>query len=95
MQDKELESMLNPILYHRGLPSNKFYLIISGKVSICSGNEGFFMEKGAFNFMGEQSLSNPTYVPDFSAKVLGKARLLQITREDYLNANLRLINIKR
>ena len=50
---------------------------------ICSGNEGFYVELGTFNFMGTECLLNDSYVPDFSAKVIGNAKLLQISREDY------------
>jgi CRP-like cAMP-binding protein len=34
----------NPILFTRGLPSSDFYLVLSGKVTVCSGNEGFMIE---------------------------------------------------
>ena len=37
--------LVNPILYTRGLPSEDFYLILSGKVVVCSGNEGFMIEQ--------------------------------------------------
>ena len=83
LDNEELDSMINPILFIRGVPNDSFYLILSGKVMICSGNEGFFLEQGAFNFMGTESLHNDRYVPDFSAKIIGKAKLLKITREDY------------
>jgi len=53
---------------------------------ICSGNEGFMLEQGAFNFMGIECLTNDYYKPDFSAKIIGKAKLLRITREDYRKA---------
>jgi len=75
--------MINPILFIRGVPNESFYLILSGKVMICSGNEGFFLEQGAFNFMGVECLTNDKYVPDFSAKIIGKAKLLKVSREDY------------
>lgn len=50
---------------------------------ICSGNEGFYVELGNFNYMGSECLINDNYIPDFSAKVIGNAKLLQISREDY------------
>lgn len=68
----ELDSMMNPVLYHRGIRSEHFFLIISGKVAICSGNEGFIIEKGRFEFIGMECLTNRDYVPDFSCKVLGQ-----------------------
>lgn len=55
---KKVERELNPILYARGVPSDEFYLILSGKVSVCSGNEGFLVEMTTFNFLGDQALQN-------------------------------------
>lgn len=75
--------MTNPVLYVRGVSNEFFYLVLSGKVMICSGNEGFLLEQGPFNFMGADCLSNDHYVPDFSAKIIGRTRLLKISRTDY------------
>ena len=51
---KNLEDKLNnPIIFTRGLPSSHFYLVLSGKVTVCSGNEGFMIEQSAFNYLGE------------------------------------------
>jgi hypothetical protein len=83
LQREELDDMINPIIFIRGVKNDCFYLILSGKVMICSGNEGFFLEQGAFNFMGVDCLTNDAYVPDFSAKIIGKAKLLKINRTDY------------
>ena len=40
---------------------------------------------GPFNYLGVDSLIKEagTYVPDFSAKVINKARVLRITRSQY------------
>lgn len=84
--------MINPILYVRGIPSDSFYLILTGRVMICSGNEGFFLEQGAFNYMGVECLTNDSYVPDFSAKIIGKAKLLKINRIDYKKSMINVYN---
>lgn len=86
--------MINPVIYIRGVPTDSFYLILTGKVMICSGNEGFFLEQGAFNFMGIESITNDNYVPDFSAKIIGKAKLLKITRADYRKKLADIRNMK-
>lgn len=78
LENEELNNMINPVLYVRGVPSEDFYLILTGKVMICSGNEGFLLEQQPFNYMGTECLTNDNYVPDFSAKVIGKAKLLKI-----------------
>ena len=44
LNNEEMDNLVNPILYVRGVPSDSFYLILSGKVMICSGNEGFLLE---------------------------------------------------
>ena len=75
-----MDNLINPILFVRGVPSDSFYLILSGKVMVCSGNEGFMLEQGSFNYMGVDCLSNDAYVPDFSAKIIGKTKLLKINR---------------
>jgi hypothetical protein len=83
---EDLKSLLNPILYMRGVPTENFYLILQGNVIVCSGNEGFLIKLGPFNFLGLEALTNTrnvSFVPDFSAKVINKARVLMITREQY------------
>lgn len=86
LNNEEMDNRINPILFIRGVANDSFYLVLSGKVMICSGNEGFFLEQGPFNYMGVDCLINDSYVPDFSAKVLGKTKLLKISREEYRKA---------
>jgi hypothetical protein len=76
----------NPVLYSKDQPSDEFYLIIQGKVQVCSGYEGFMIEMGSFNYLGVQALMNDRYIPDFSAKVIGYAKLLKVRRIDYRKA---------
>ena len=44
LNNEDVDNLINPILYVRGVPADSFYLILSGKVMICSGNEGFMLE---------------------------------------------------
>ena len=44
------------------------------------------LDQGPFNYMGVECLTNDNYVPDFSAKIIGKAKLLKISRADYRNS---------
>lgn len=78
--------VFNPILFTRGVESDAFYLILSGKVVVCSGNEGFLITQSSFNYLGAESLVRDDYKPDFSAKVIDKARILKITRLQYRKA---------
>ena len=93
--ERDSTELTNPVLYVRGTRSDSFYLILSGKVMICTGNEGFMVEQGAFNYMGVDCLTNDNYVPDFSAKVIGKVKLLKITREDYRKSLSHINNITK
>ena len=86
LNNEAMDNMINPIIFIRGVAHDSFYLVLSGKVMICSGNEGFFLEQGPFNYMGIDCLTNDNYVPDFSAKILGKTKLLKITRIEYRKA---------
>ena len=70
----------------RGVPSDEFYLILEGKVVVVSGQEGFIIELGPFNYLGSETLTTDIYIPDFSAKVINYAKLIKIRRVDYLNA---------
>ena len=45
--------------------------------------------------MGTDCLINDNYIPDFSAKVLGKTRLLKITRSDFRKSLGHLKNSQR
>ena len=93
MMDGDDKGKINPIIFKRGVKHDCFYLVLNGKVSICSGREGFMMEKGIFNYMGEQCITNDDYVPDFSAKVIGKTRLLRVSKADYNAAKIKFQNI--
>ena len=62
--------VFNPILYTRGIEADAFYLILSGKVMVCSGNEGFMITQSSFNYLGVEALTRKDYKPDFSAKVI-------------------------
>ena len=79
------EELLNPILYTRYVPSDNFYLILQGNVVVCSGNEGFMVKLGPFNYLGVEALTKDSgsYIPDYSAKVINNARLLKITRKSH------------
>ena len=92
LNNDEINEMINPILFTRGVDADSFYLILSGRVMICSGNEGFMVEQGTFNFMGVETLLKDDYRPDFSAKVVGKTKLLKISRKEYRKALSHIYN---
>lgn len=62
---------------------------------VCSGQEGFLVQLGAFNYLGADALLQSDYVPDFSAKVINYAKLLKIKRIDYMSTISHIINFDR
>ena len=80
------EYVFNPILFTRGVEAEAFYLILSGKVTVCSGNEGFMITQSSFNYLGVEALTRANYKPDFSAKIIEQARILRISRLEYQRA---------
>lgn len=81
---EELDDYRTPLLFEKGIPSQIFYMVLSGKVGIKSGKDEFYSEVGSFGMLGSRGLFVDGYVPDFSAEVIGECRLLRITRELYL-----------
>jgi len=58
--NEDFKNLLNPILYVRNVPSDCFYLILQGTVAVCSGQEGFMVKLGPFNYLGLGVLENGT-----------------------------------
>ena len=51
-----LDKDLNPILYVRDVPSDEFCLILQGKIVVCSGQDGFLLERGPYQTLGVDAL---------------------------------------
>jgi hypothetical protein len=45
--------------------------------------------------MGIEAITNDNYTPDFSAKIIGNAKLLKITRADYRKKLADVKNMRR
>ena len=41
LNNEEINSLVNPIIVTRGVPCDKFYLVLKGKIMVTSGQEGF------------------------------------------------------
>jgi len=83
--DEEIPSEL---LYHKGTPSQICTLVLSGKVTVFAGQDQFRSDVGAWSVLGAQTLTDPSYIPDYTAFVSGgPCRCLQISREDLLVAS--------
>jgi hypothetical protein len=58
------------IVYARGEPANFACLVLSGKLSVLAGVDGFRAEAGPWTLLGADALrSQQRFVPDFSAHV--------------------------
>lgn len=87
-KDEEITKLetVNPCLFTRNLVADTFYLILDGKVQIKAGKDNFSLEYSKFQHLGADSLLVDDYKPDFTARVKGKARLLVIKKQQYLEA---------
>lgn len=85
--DEELPSDL---LYKKGEATYVCTLILSGKVTIFAGQDKFRSDVGAWTLLGSQALTDPDYMPDFTAYVAeSPCRCLQIPRDSF-NAALNI-----
>jgi hypothetical protein len=82
--EKIKEDEQSPILYVRSIPTDIFYLVLQGSVVVCSGSEGFMCQIGPFDYLGVDALELSDFKPDYSAKVINFAKVLKLTRADYL-----------
>ena len=68
-----LDSGLPPepadVVYERGFPANFATLVLSGKLSVKAGVDGFRAEAGPWTLLGAGALRDENFVPDFSAHV--------------------------
>jgi metal transporter CNNM len=78
------------VLYARGVPSQHFSLILSGRVSVLFGHEEFKSEQGPFSCFGTAALKPPAegtepgvWAPDYTAKAVTHFQLLRISRQLY------------
>lgn len=69
------------ILYRKGVPTNAFTLVLGGTVDLLIGDDCFHASLHIFDFIGEDALLLPSYIPDFTAVVGRPARVYQIYKE--------------
>lgn len=71
------------ILYSKGMPTECFTLVLGGQVDLLVGRDSFPSKLLSFNFIAEEALTSPFYVPEFSAIVRTAARVYRIPKEKY------------
>lgn len=74
------------VLYSRGEHSSTFTLVLQGRVAVWAGSEAFLSDIAPWSCMGNASLLDPGYCPDFTAVTTGACRLMQIDRADFETA---------
>ena len=77
--------MPSDMLYEKGVgPTDVCTLILSGKVTVLVGEDKFRSDLSSWSVLGNTSLSNINYVPDFTAFVSnGPCRCLKFSRKEF------------
>ncbi|CAG5123796.1 unnamed protein product [Candidula unifasciata] len=93
----EPETIKNYI-YIKGVPSDKFVLILQGTVEVVIGGESMVFESGPFSYFGVECIDNARkcmgtsetkssdYIPDFSVRAITDVQYLSIHRAMYIAA---------
>lgn len=80
------------LIYKRGVPADFCTVVLSGKIMVISGADRFRSDVSNWGVLASRSLTDPSYVPDFSAWVLpnqnssGGCRCIKLDRESYCAA---------
>lgn len=71
------------ILYKKGVPADFFVLVLGGVVDVLLGDDCFHSSLHIFDFVGENALLLPLFIPEFTAVVRRPARVYIITRKAF------------
>jgi hypothetical protein len=72
------------LIYEKGVSSDIFTLILSGKVTVLVGEENFRTDLSPWSVIGRKAFENPSFDPDFSAFVSdGPCRCLRFKYEAF------------
>ena len=75
------------LLYERGVAADFCTVVLSGKIVVLSGADKFRSDVSNWGVLASRSLTDPSYVPDFSAWVVaapnGGCRCVQLGRAAY------------
>ena len=55
-------------------------------MDVVTGEDAFRSKLGAWDWVGARALSEPVFVPDFSARVTSRCKVLQVSRHLYAKA---------
>lgn len=83
-KDTGEDKALSSTIYKRGVATQDAFLVISGRVEITAGDDGFLSEAGPWTLLALRALTDEYYAPDFTARVSERpARILCIPRRLY------------
>lgn len=80
------------LLYERGVPADFCTVVLTGKLTVMSGADKFRSDVSNWGVLGTKALTDPSYVPDFSAWVVptstesGGCRCIKLNRNSFFNA---------
>ena len=84
---ERMDDLPEDLLYQASKPSDNCTIILTGRVTVIAGHEGFRSDVSSWSVLASSSLTNTNYVPDFSAYVShGPCRCIRITRESFSQA---------
>lgn len=80
------------LLYERGVPAHFCTVVLTGKITVMSGADKFRSEVSNWGVLATRALTDPSYVPDFTAWVVpnpngaGGCRIVKLDRNAYCGA---------
>ncbi|KAL3762138.1 hypothetical protein ACHAWU_001589 [Discostella pseudostelligera] len=80
------------LIYERGVSADFCTVVLSGKIVVMSGADRFKSDVSSWGVLASRALTDPEYVPDFSAWVppnqnsLGGCRCIKLDRKSYWDA---------
>ena len=80
------------LIYKRGVSADFCTVVLSGKIVVMSGADKFKSDVSSWGVLASRALTDPDYIPDFSAWVppnqntLGGCRCIKLDRKSYWDA---------
>ena len=80
------------LIYERGVPADFCTVVLQGKIVVMSGGDKFRSDVSNWGVLASRALTDPSYVPDFSAWVLpnqshsGGCRCVKLDRKSFYDA---------
>lgn len=80
------------LLYERGVPADFCTVVLTGKLTVMSGADKFRSDVSNWGVLGTKALTDPSYVPDFSAWVgpstndSNGCRCIKLDRKSFFHA---------